>query len=64
MKAKMLLKDMEALSCRDEYKEWFKNIKVLWLDGCNTVTDNKKDKDGDKAVLTVAKKLRKKDPKG
>lgn len=32
------LKDMEALSCK--YRDWFKNIKALWLDGCNTVTDN------------------------
>lgn len=33
------LKDMEALSCRKEYKAWFEKIKALWLDGCNTVTD-------------------------
>ena len=34
------LKDIEALSCNEEYKGWFQNIKALWLDGCNTVTDN------------------------
>ena len=34
------LKDMEALSCKQEYREWFRNIKTLWLDGCNTVTDD------------------------
>ena len=34
------LKDIENLSCDPEYREWFKNIKALWLDGCNTVTDN------------------------
>ena len=33
------LKDLEALSCRPEYRNWFQNIKALWLDGCNTVTD-------------------------
>ncbi|MCY4321659.1 MAG: hypothetical protein OXC37_04585, partial [Bdellovibrionaceae bacterium] len=30
----------EDLSCNPEYKNWFSNIKALWLDGCNTVTDN------------------------
>ncbi|MDE0092442.1 MAG: hypothetical protein OXN83_04050 [Oligoflexia bacterium] len=34
------LKDMERLSCNPKYKNWFSNIKALWLDGCNTVTDN------------------------
>ena len=34
------LKDMEALSCKKEYQNWFQNIKALWLDGCNTVTDD------------------------
>ena len=34
------LKDMENLSCKPEYRKWFSNIKALWLDGCNTVTDN------------------------
>ena len=34
------LKDIEALSCKEEYKNWFQNIKALWLDGCNTITDN------------------------
>ena len=24
------LKDLEALSCREEYKNWFQNIKALW----------------------------------
>lgn len=33
------LKYLEALSCDPKYKNWFKNIKTLWLDGCNTVTD-------------------------
>ena len=33
------LKDMEALSCKKEYRDWFNSIKALWLDGCNTVTD-------------------------
>ena len=36
---KLWLKDMEALSCKKEYKNWFAGIKALWLDGCNTVTD-------------------------
>ena len=36
----LLLKDMEALSCKPEHRDWFKNIKTLWLDGCNTVTDD------------------------
>ena len=36
---KLRLKDMEALSCNPKYKSWFDNIKALWLDGCNTVTD-------------------------
>ena len=34
------LKELEALSCKPEYREWFSKIKALWLDGCNTVTDN------------------------
>ena len=34
------LKDMEELSCDPKYRDWFSNIKALWLDGCNTVTDN------------------------
>ena len=34
------LKELEDLSCDPKYKNWFKNIKALWLDGCNTVTDN------------------------
>jgi len=34
------LKEIEDLSCYPKYKDWFKNIKALWLDGCNTVTDN------------------------
>ena len=34
------LKDMEDLSCDPKYRDWFSNIKALWLDGCNTVTDN------------------------
>ena len=34
------LKELEELSCDPNYKDWFKNIKALWLDGCNTVTDN------------------------
>ena len=34
------LKELEDLSCDPKYKDWFKNIKALWLDGCNTVTDN------------------------
>jgi len=33
------LKDMEALSCDPEYKDWFSNIKSLYMDGCNTATD-------------------------
>ncbi len=37
---KMYLKSIEALSCKKEYEDWFKNVKALWLDGCNTVTDN------------------------
>lgn len=37
---KLWLKTMEALSCHPKYKKWFDNIKALWLDGCNTVTDN------------------------
>lgn len=37
---KLKLKTMEALSCNPKYKDWFDNIKALWLDGCNTVTDN------------------------
>ena len=39
-KGVLMLKDMEALSCNSKYKGWFKNVKALWLDGCNTVTDN------------------------
>jgi len=39
-KGTLLLKDMEALSCKKKYRDWFNNIKVLWLDGCNTVTDH------------------------
>ena len=34
------LKDMEDLSCDPKHRDWFSNIKALWLDGCNTVTDN------------------------
>ena len=34
------LKDIESLSCDPKYKDWFQNIRSLWLDGCNTVTDN------------------------
>ena len=34
------LKDLEDLSCDPKYKDWFSNINALWLDGCNTVTDN------------------------
>ena len=34
------LKDIENLSCDPKYKNWFENIQALWLDGCNTVTDN------------------------
>lgn len=34
------LKDMEELSCLPEYRDWFSNIKALWLDGCTTVTDD------------------------
>ena len=34
------LKELEDLSCDPKYKNWFKNIKALWLDGCNTMTDN------------------------
>ena len=37
---KIKLKDMEELSCNPKYRDWFSNIKALWLDGCNTVTDN------------------------
>ena len=37
---KLHLKDLEKLSCDPKYRGWFNNIKVLWLDGCNTVTDN------------------------
>ena len=37
---KLKLKDLEDLSCDPKYKGWFSNIKALWLDGCNTVTDN------------------------
>ncbi|MGI9549277.1 MAG: hypothetical protein ACR2M7_04815 [Bdellovibrionales bacterium] len=39
-KKKLFLKDMEKLSCDDEYKDWFSSIKSLWLLGCNTVNDN------------------------
>ena len=35
----LLLKDLEALACKKGYQDWFQNIKALWLDGCNTVTD-------------------------
>ena len=38
-KGTLWLKDMETLSCKKEYQNWFQNIKALWLDGCNTVTD-------------------------
>ena len=38
-KGHLYLKDLEKLSCNPEYKDWFSNIKALWLDGCNTVTD-------------------------
>ena len=34
------LKELEKLSCDPKYSDWFKNIQALWLDGCNTVTDN------------------------
>ena len=27
---------IEKISCKPEYKDFFKNIKSLWLDGCNT----------------------------
>ena len=37
---KIKLKDLEELSCDPKYRGWFSNIKALWLDGCNTVTDN------------------------
>ena len=37
---KLHLKDLEKLSCDPKYRDWFNNIKALWLDGCNTVTDN------------------------
>ena len=39
-KGSLKLKELEALSCKPEYREWFSKIKALWLDGCNTVTDN------------------------
>jgi len=39
-KGALSLKYLEALSCDPKYQNWFKNIKTLWLDGCNTVTDN------------------------
>ncbi len=34
------LKDLEEFSCNPKYRNWFENIKMLWLDGCNTATDN------------------------
>ena len=39
-KGKLKLKQLEALSCDPKYRDWFSNIQALWLDGCNTVTDN------------------------
>ena len=35
------LEFMEKLSCNknEKYQKWFKNIKSLWLFGCNTATD-------------------------
>ena len=38
-KRRLLLKDLEDFSCDKKYQDWFKNIKALWLNGCNTVTD-------------------------
>ncbi len=38
-KKKLFLKDMEKLSCKEEYRDWFSHIKSLWLLGCNTATD-------------------------
>jgi len=38
-KNKLFLEDIENLSCDPKHKEWFANIKSLWLLGCNTVTD-------------------------
>ena len=39
-KGKLKLKQLEALSCDPKYRDWFSKIQALWLDGCNTVTDN------------------------
>ena len=39
-KGSLALKKMEDLSCKPKYRDWFSNVKALWLDGCNTVTDN------------------------
>ena len=36
---KLVLKDIEKLSCDDKYKDWFNQVKSLWLLGCNTVAD-------------------------
>ena len=33
------LKFIEKLSCNPEYKDWFDNVKALYLHGCNTVKD-------------------------
>ncbi len=38
-KKRVFLKDIEKFSCNEKYKDWFKNIKSLWLLGCNTAAD-------------------------
>ena len=36
---KLFLEDIEKFSCDSKYKNWFNQVKSLWLLGCNTVAD-------------------------
>lgn len=38
---KLSVDDIEALSCKPEYMEWFAGVKSLWLQGCRTVGTGK-----------------------
>lgn len=43
----LTLKDLEKLSCRPGFEEWFSQVNALWLQGCNTIKYSDKNNDVD-----------------
>lgn len=43
----LTLEDLEELSCKPGFSEWFSQVNALWLQGCNTIKNSDKNKDVD-----------------